>query len=133
MTALLSVRGLRVTYPARRAGRRHPVTVIADLDLDVVRGETLAVVGESGTGKSTLADAILGLVRPSAGSINYDGAELVGLRGRAARRARVKIQSVAQNPLLALSPACRWEPRSRSRCGSTPASAGPSAGSGPTR
>ena len=104
MTALLSVRGLRVEYPARGAGRRHPITVIDSLDLDVAGGETLAVVGESGAGKSTLAEAIVGLVRPSGGSINYHGTELVGLRGRAGRKVRVRIQMVAQNPLLALSP-----------------------------
>ena len=104
MTALLSIRDLRVEYPARRAGRRQAVTVIESLDLDVRRGETLAVVGESGAGKSTLAEAIVGLVRPSGGSISYDGTELSGLRGRASRRVRVQIQMVAQNPLLALSP-----------------------------
>ena len=104
MTALLSVRGLRVEYRARGAGRRHPITVIKNLNLDVAEGETLAVVGESGAGKSTLAEAIVGLVRPSGGSISYDGAELLGLRERAARKVRVKIQMVAQNPLLALSP-----------------------------
>lgn len=104
MTALLSIRGLRVAYPARGAGRRRSVTAIEDLDLDIAAGETLAVVGESGAGKSTLAEAVAGLVRPSRGSITYDGAELVGLRGRAGRRARVPIQMVAQNPLLALSP-----------------------------
>ena len=104
MTALLSIRGLRIEFSARGGGRRHPITVIDGLDLDVVEGETLAVVGESGAGKSTLAEAVVGLLRPSRGSITYDGDELAGLRGRASRRARVPIQMVAQNPLLALSP-----------------------------
>ena len=104
MTELLSIRGLRVAYPARGAGRRRSITVIEDLDLDVAASETLAVVGESGAGKSTLAEAIVGLVRPSGGSISYDGTELVGLRGRGGRLVRVRIQMVAQNPLLALSP-----------------------------
>ena len=104
MTALLSIRGLRVEFSARGGGRRHPITVFDGLDLDVGRGETLAVVGESGAGKSTLAEAVVGLVRPSRGSITYDDTELAGLRGQAGRRARVPIQMVAQNPLLALSP-----------------------------
>lgn len=104
MTALLSIRGLRVEFSARGRGRRRPITVFDGLDLDVGGGETLAVVGESGAGKSTLAEAVVGLVRPSRGSITYDGTELVGLRRRAGRRARVPIQMVAQNPLLALSP-----------------------------
>ena len=104
MTALLSVRGLRVEFPARGGNRRQPVTAIRNLDLDVAGGETLAVVGESGAGKTTLAEAIVGLVHPMGGSITYDGTELVGLRGRAGRKVRVGIQMVAQNPLLALSP-----------------------------
>ena len=104
MTALLSIRDLRVEYSPRGAGRGHPITVIESLNLDVLRGETLAVVGESGAGKSTLAEAVVGLVRPTVGSMTYDGTELVGLRGRAGRRVRVRIQMVAQNPLLALSP-----------------------------
>ena len=70
-------------------------------------GETLAVVGESGAGKLTLAEAIVGLVRPAGGSIRFDGTELVGLRGRARRALRRRIQMVAQNPLLSLSPR-RW-------------------------
>ena len=104
MTALLSIRALRIEYAARGGARRHPITVIDGLALDVGAGETLAVVGESGAGKSTLAEAVVGLVRPSRGSITYDGTELVGLRGRAGRRVRNPIQMVAQNPLLALSP-----------------------------
>ena len=104
MTALLSVRSLRVEFPARGGSRRRSVAALRDVDLDAVRGETLAVVGESGAGKSTLADAIVGLVRPTGGSITYDGTELVGLRGRARRQVRLQIQMVAQNPLLALSP-----------------------------
>ena len=104
MTALLSIRGLRVEFPARGGGRRQAVTAIEGLDLDVARGETLAVVGESGAGKTTLAEAIVGMVRPTVGSITYDGIELAGLRGRARRKVRVGIQVVAQNPRLALSP-----------------------------
>lgn len=104
MTPLLSVQGLRVEFPGRGAGRRHPTRAIDDLHLEVHTGETLAVVGESGAGKSTLAEAIVGLVRPVAGSIRFGGAELVGLRGRDRRDVRRRIQMVAQNPLLSLSP-----------------------------
>ena len=104
MTALLSIQGLRVEFPGRRSGRRHPTRAINNLDLEVYAGETLAVVGESGAGKSTLAEAIVGLVDPVAGSIRFDGADLVGLRGRDRRDIRRRIQMVAQNPLLSLNP-----------------------------
>lgn len=103
MTVLLAVRGLRVEF-AGRGSRRRRVTALDSVALEVVEGETLAVVGESGAGKSTLAEAIVGLVRPTDGSITYDGAELSGSRVRAARTVRNRIQMVAQNPLLALSP-----------------------------
>ena len=105
MTALLSIRGLRVEFPARGGSRGQAVPAIENLNLDIVKGETLAVVGESGAGKTTLAEAIVGLVHPGEGSsITYDGTELLGLRGRTGRKARIGIQMVAQNPLLALSP-----------------------------
>lgn len=110
MTPLLAVRDLRVEYSRRGVadpdGSGHPRSkrAIDGLDLDVLDGETLAVVGESGAGKSTLAEAIVGLLRPNGGSIRFDGTELVGLRGRVRRDVRRRIQMVAQNPLLSLSP-----------------------------
>lgn len=104
MTPLLSVQGLRVGYTRRASRQRCPNLVINNLDLEVAKGETLAVVGESGAGKSTLAEAVTGLIRPAAGSIRFDGTELVGLRGRRRRRIRQRMQMVAQNPLLALNP-----------------------------
>lgn len=78
--------------------------VIDGLDLEVLPGETVAVVGESGAGKSTLAEAVVGLIPAAAGSIRFDGTELVGLRGSDRRLIRSRMQMVAQNPLLALNP-----------------------------
>ena len=103
MDPLLSIRGLKVDYRGRRSTRRS-VTVIDDMDLEVHNRETVAVVGESGAGKSTLAEAVVGLVSPAGGSIRFNGRELVGLRGGPGRDARRRIQMVAQNPLLSLSP-----------------------------
>ena len=104
VTPLLSISGLRVEYQSRQVGARRSTTAISNLDLEVSAGETLAVVGESGSGKTTLADAVVGLVRPTAGSILLEGAELVGLSSRRRRRVQSRIQMVAQNPLLSLSP-----------------------------
>ena len=104
MTPLLSIQGLRVEYPGRHPGRARSAAAINDLHLELFTSETLAVVGESGAGKSTLAEAVVGLVRPVAGSVRFDGTELVGLRGRRRRDTRRRIQMVAQNALLSLSP-----------------------------
>jgi len=95
-TPLLAVRDLRVSF-STAAGR---VRALDGVDLDVLPGETLAVVGESGCGKSTLARAIVGLVGPDAGSIRYRGQELVGAK----RGARRGIQLVFQDPGASLDP-----------------------------
>lgn len=104
MTPLLSITGLCVDYQSRQICARRSATAIRDLNLEVFARETLAVVGESGAGKSTLAESIVGLVRPVAGNIRFDGIELIGLRGLQRRRIQSRIQMVAQNPLLSLSP-----------------------------
>ena len=104
MSPLLSIRGLRVEYQGHHSGQRRSVTAIKNLHLEVLNAETLAVVGESGAGKSTLAESVVGLARPAAGSIHFDGEELIGLRGRHRRKMQRRIQMVAQNPLLSLSP-----------------------------
>ena len=75
-TPKITVRGLRKSF-----GRK---TVINDLELDCGGGESLVIIGGSGTGKSVLIKCILGLLHPEAGSIRIDGEETVGL-GRAAR------------------------------------------------
>ena len=68
---MIEIRGL-----AKRLGRKQ---VLKDLDLDVRKGETLVVLGPSGTGKSVLLKHIIGLMQPDAGSIRIDGEEIVGL------------------------------------------------------
>jgi branched-chain amino acid transport system ATP-binding protein len=70
-TALLSVRGLSVHHGQLRA--------VADLDLDVAPGETVAVIGANGAGKSTLLSALAGTLRPSAGTIRFDGRDVTAL------------------------------------------------------
>lgn len=98
---LLEISGLSVTF--RHGGR--PFAALSGVDLRVMAGETVGVVGESGAGKSTLGRAVLGLVSPSAGTIRFGGAEIT----RATRRDRValaaRLQVVFQDPYSSLNPA----------------------------
>jgi phospholipid/cholesterol/gamma-HCH transport system ATP-binding protein len=82
---------------ARRFG---PKVVLDGVDLDVAAGESLVVIGRSGTGKSVLLKCILGLLRPDAGSIRVDGAETVGLAGHALARHRARFGMLFQGGAL---------------------------------
>src|SRR6516165_7134278 len=77
----ISVRGLRKSFGRNR--------VLDGVDIDCTTGESLVIIGGSGTGKSVLVKCILGLLQPEAGSIRIDGVETVGLR-RDARRGRAR-------------------------------------------
>jgi oligopeptide transport system ATP-binding protein len=80
------------------------VKAVDGVTLDLRRGETLGVVGESGCGKSTLGRLLLGLERPTAGSIKLLGEEMAGLDARGLRRIRRNIQIVLQDPYSSLDP-----------------------------
>ncbi|MGV9194753.1 ABC transporter ATP-binding protein [Microbacterium sp. MC2] len=104
---LLSVSGLRVEFPIRsRVLRRHTGTVqaVSGLDLDIGRGETLGLIGESGCGKSTAGRAILQLIKPTAGSVKLDGVELTTLARRDLLATRRDMQIVLQDPFASLDP-----------------------------
>ena len=103
---LISVRGLRVHYPAAgglTAARKAPVRAVDGLDLDVRRGRTVGVVGESGCGKTTLGRAMVALVRPTAGTIEINGRAIDHRSGRH-RRA---VQMIFQDPFGAMNPGMR--------------------------
>jgi oligopeptide/dipeptide ABC transporter ATP-binding protein len=108
---IVSIRDLNVHYAlrtnavARLLGRSSGVVRAVDgVNLDLAPGEVLGLVGESGSGKSTLGRALLGLVRPTSGSIVYRGRELAGLPESAMRPMRRKLQMVFQDPGASFNP-----------------------------
>ena len=97
---LLETRGLHVRFHGRHG---ETARAVDGVDLDVRRGEVLALVGESGCGKTTLARTIMGLERPAEGEIRFEGAPLRYDRGFL-RSYRGKVQMVFQDPMGSLNP-----------------------------
>lgn len=100
---LLEVRDLEVRFGARR----REVVAVRGVSFAIARGEILGLIGESGSGKTTVARAVAGLVRPSTGSIRFDGEELIGLSGRAQRRTQRRLHLIFQDPYDSLHPGMR--------------------------
>jgi peptide/nickel transport system ATP-binding protein len=98
--ALLSVSGLTIDYPVPGGHFR----AVDGVSFDVARGGTLAIVGESGCGKSTIAKAIVRLITPTSGSIMFDGTDISHLSDRSMRPLRHRIQMVFQDPYGSLDP-----------------------------
>ncbi len=89
---------------------RQLLRAVDSVTLQVRRGETMALVGESGCGKSTVARLIVGLYRPSRGRIEFDGVEITDHSTRAeTRQARRRMQMIFQDPYASLNP--RWRVR----------------------
>jgi peptide/nickel transport system ATP-binding protein len=99
--ALLRVENLVVEFPA---GRKQTVHAVTDVSIDVLPGETLGLVGESGCGKSTTGKAIMQLPSPTSGSVRFDGVDLAELKGQALRELRTRMQMIFQDPISSLNP-----------------------------
>jgi peptide/nickel transport system ATP-binding protein len=100
--AVLTARGLTKVF----RGRGEPVTAVDGVDLDLHPGRTLALLGESGSGKTTSARLLLGVERPDSGTVTLDGEPVADARGRIRPDVRRQIQYVHQNPFSSLDP--RW-------------------------
>jgi ABC-type glutathione transport system ATPase component len=108
----LEARELRKSY--RRGGgvfsrdaEGPRFTAVDGVSLEVQRGETFAVVGESGCGKTTLARMLLRLIEPESGELLFEGRDLLSLRGEALRAERRQMQMVFQDPFASLDPRMR--------------------------
>jgi peptide/nickel transport system ATP-binding protein len=78
--------------------------VLHGVDIRVGKGETVGIVGESGSGKTTLGRALLGLIKPAAGSVVFDGSDITALDERARRPLRRRMQMIFQDPMSSLNP-----------------------------
>ncbi len=105
---LLQVKNLVKYFPIRRGvllkrdvGYVHAVD---DISFNIMKGETLGLVGESGCGKSTAGRTILQLYRPTSGRVLFEGEDLASLKGQALRQKRRKLQMIFQDPYASLNP-----------------------------
>ncbi|WP_031008492.1 ABC transporter ATP-binding protein [Streptomyces sp. NRRL F-5727] len=98
---LLTASGVHVTFPGRRGA--PPARAVDGVDLEIGAGEIVALVGESGCGKTTLARTLLGLVRPRTGTVSFAG-EPLAYTSRALKAYRRRAQLVLQDPSGSLNP-----------------------------
>lgn len=105
--SLLRVQDLKVHFPIRKGLFKRTVghvRAVDGVDLDIRTGQTLALVGESGCGKTTAGKALLQLLRPTAGSVRYRDQELTRLKADKLRRLRSEMQIIFQDPFSSMNP-----------------------------
>jgi peptide/nickel transport system ATP-binding protein len=99
----LAVRDLVKHFPMRGAGK-VVVQAVSGVSMEIRAGQTLGLVGESGSGKSTVGRCILQLLEPTAGTVEFEGSNIVGLSSRELRPFRKRMQIVFQDPYASLDP-----------------------------
>src|SRR5215469_8162666 len=101
---LVEVDSVAKSYPRRKGLRTELRPVVEDVSFTIDAGETLGLAGESGSGKTTMARMILGLVKPTRGRVLVDGVDVGRASGTELRRLRRQMQPVFQDPYAALNP-----------------------------
>ena len=104
---LVSVSSVTKTYPRRTGFRTENRTVVDNVSFEINEGETLGLAGESGSGKTTVARMILGLVQPTSGQIRVDNVDLTAATRSQIKELRRQMQPVFQDPFAALNPRMR--------------------------
>ncbi|MBN1660351.1 MAG: ATP-binding cassette domain-containing protein [Anaerolineae bacterium] len=106
--ALVRVRNLKMHFPITQGiivqRQIGAIKAVDGLDFDIMQGETLGLVGESGCGKSTTGRAILQLYRPTEGDVYFEEQKLNNLKGEALRKMRARMQMIFQDPYASLNP-----------------------------
>ncbi|MGI6051648.1 MAG: ABC transporter ATP-binding protein [Bilifractor sp.] len=105
---ILSVRGLKKYFPVPNAGlkpqKRKYVHAVDGVSFDIMKGETLGLVGESGCGKSTVGRLLVGIEKPTEGEVLYRGRDLADMKSREARSVRTELQMIFQDSYSSLNP-----------------------------
>ena len=101
-STILSVEDLVVEFPVGNTGLK--VHAVSEVSFDLLAGETLGLVGESGCGKSTTGRAVLQMFRPTSGKVRFEGTDMVTAKGDELRHIRKKLQMIFQDPISSLNP-----------------------------
>lgn len=101
--SLVKVDNITIQFD-NRTNKKEKVTVLSDVNLEIDEGEIIAVVGESGCGKTTLGKTIVGLNKPTKGQVLYNGKDIFKLKGSAYKDYRLGVQMVHQDSFAALNP-----------------------------
>ncbi|MDI6712018.1 MAG: dipeptide ABC transporter ATP-binding protein [Anaerosomatales bacterium] len=108
MSTILSVRNLKKYFPVEQGVLMSRfgghVSAVDDVSFDVEQGETLGLVGESGCGKSTTGRCIIRLLEPTAGEVEFEGRDVLALRGKDLKAFRRDVQIIFQDPYASLNP-----------------------------